>query len=345
MKHKAKKSIYNIIVGAAIIAGLVWVGSKFFNFTDAEFTDNAQVKQLITPINTRVSGYIKEIRFDEYQQVKKGDTLVIIEDSEFRHRIAIAQADYQNALAGRNTTNSSIQTAANSVLISDAALAEVKALLDNAATDERRFRNLLSEESVTKQEYEGVRTKFLALKAKYETLTRQKQSTVLATNEVSTRISQNEAGIALTKSALELAKLNQSYTVIVAPADGYMGRKNIQVGQLVQPGQPMVDLVDNNDKWVLANFKETQTQHLLEGQVVELKIDALPNQMIKGKIKSIANATGSSFSVIPQDNSSGNFVKIEQRIPVRIEFTSDNDPAIIKKLRAGMNVECTVNYK
>ncbi len=344
MNKRTKKIVYNTVVLILVIGGLGFVASKFFKFGNIEFTDNAQVKQLIVPINSRVQGYVKEVRFEEYQSVKKGDTLMIIEDAEFKHRVALAQADLQNAMAGKNVVASSVETTANSVLVSDAALTEIKALLDNASTEEKRYRNLLHEESVTKQEYEGVKTKYVALKAKYETLSRQKQSTVLATNEVSTRLSMNDAGIKLAQSALDLAKLNLSYTVIVAPADGYMGRKNIQVGQLIQPGQTVVDLIDNNGKWIIANFKETQTHRLIEGQEVELNIDALPNQTLKGVIKSIANATGASFSVMPQDNSAGNFVKIEQRIPVRIEFSKENDPSLIKKLRAGMNVECTVKY-
>ena len=342
MKHKAKKTIYNVIVVVLILGGLTWVGSKFFHFGDSEYTDNAQVKQLITPVNARIPGYVKEIRFSEYQPVKKGDTLMIIEDSEFRLRLAQAEADYSNALAGKSITSSSVRTVANQISVSDAGLEEVKALLKNAETNDRRYKNLLDQESVTRQEYDGVHTQYLALKAKYETLLRQKESTVLATNEQSNRLQQNDAGIKLAQTAIDLAKLNLSYTVIIAPADGYTGRKNIEVGQLIQPGQPVVDLINDTDKWVIANYKETQTHKITEGQKVELEVDALPNVKLKGIVKSIANATGSSFSIIPQDNASGNFVKVEQRIPVRIEFTKDNDPSLIKKLRAGMNVECFI---
>ena len=344
MKHKSKKLIYNIVVVALIIAGLVWVGSKFFHFGNVEYTDNAQVKQLIVPINSRVQGYVKEIRFNEYQQVKKGDTLMIIEDAEFKYRVAQAEADYRNALAGKTITSSSVKTVANNVAVSDAGLEEVKALLKNAETNDRRYKNLLDQESVTRQEYDGVHTNYLALKAKYETLLRAKQTSVLATNEQNNRLEQNDAIIQLAKTALDLAKLNLSYTVITAPSDGYVGRKNMQVGQLIQPGQPIVDLIDNQDKWIIANFKETQTHHIVEGQEVELEVDALPNVKLKGIVKSIANATGASFSVIPQDNSAGNFVKVEQRIPVRIEFSKDNNPNYIQKLRAGMNVECHIKY-
>ena len=270
--------------------------------------------------------------------------MVVIEDTEFRYRLAQAEADYQNALAGKTIVSSSLHTAKNNILVSDASISEVKALLDNAETDYNRYKKLFDQKSVTQQEYDGVYTKYISLKAKYETLLRQKQTTVLVKDEHNSRLSQNEAVIQLAKAALDLAVLNLSYTVIVAPADGYTGRKNLQVGQLIQPGQVLVDLVDNNDKWIIANYKETQTANINEGQDVDLEVDALPGVTLKGKVQSISYATGASFSLLPQDNSAGNFVKIEQRIPVRIKLADDNDPKYVEQLRAGMNVECLVKY-
>ena len=132
--------------------------------------------------------------------------------------------------------------------------------------------------------------------------------------------------------------------MITAPCDGTTGRKEIREGVLVQPGQTLVNLVDENDKWVVANYKETQTTHIDEGYPVDIEVDAIPGVVFKGVVKSVSQATGASFSLIPQDNSAGNFVKVEQRIPVRIEFSKDNRPEDMKRLRAGMNVECIVNY-
>lgn len=129
-----------------------------------------------------------------------------------------------------------------------------------------------------------------------------------------------------------------------AQDDGTTGRKNIQEGQLIQPGQTLVDVVDNNDIWVVANYKETQTANIREGGEVELKVDAVPGVVFRGIVKSISRATGANFSLIPQDNSAGNFVKVEQRIPVRIEFAGDNKREEMERLRSGMNVECEVNY-
>lgn len=344
MNHKTKKNTYNIIVIALLLAGLVWIGSKFFHIGNVEYTDNAQVKQLIVPVNSRVPGYIKEVRFEENQFVKKGDTLVIIEDTEFRYRLAQAQSDYQNALAGKNIVASSVQTSANNTAVSEAGIQEVKALLNHAETEYKRYKKLLDNESVTQQEFDGVKTQYLALKAKYETLERQKQTTVLVTNEVNTRLSQNDAVIELAKTAVDLAALNLSYTVIVAPTDGYTGRKGIQVGQLIQPGQPVVDIVDGNDKWIIANYKESQTANISVGQEVTMEVDALPGVVFKGNVTSLAYATGASFSVIPQDNTSGNFIKVEQRIPVRIAISKENKTEDVAKLKAGMNVETKINY-
>lgn len=344
MKHRTKKILYNIVVVALVLTGIGWVSAKFIHLGNVEYTDNAQVKQLIVPVNSRVQGFIKAIYFEEYAPVKKGDTLALIEDTEFRYRMAQAEADYQNALAGKMVVASSVSTAQNNIAVSDAGIAEVKALLTNAGTEEKRYKTLLDQESVTQQEYDAVHTRYLSLKAKYETLNRQKKSTELVKTEQHVRLSQNDAAIQLTKAALELAKLNLSYTIIVAPADGYTGRKAIQEGQLIQPGQTLVDIVDNNEKWVIANYKETQTHSIAEGQEVHLVVDALPGVTLKGVVRSISNATGASFSIMPQDNSAGNFVKVEQRIPVRIEFSKGNKKEHIQKLRAGMNVEATVKY-
>ena len=146
----------------------------------------------------------------------------------------------------------------------------------------------------------------------------------------------------MAEAALELAKLNLSYTVILATTDGVTGRKEIREGELVQQGQTLVTLVDGTEKWVIANYKETQTTNMHIGQKVNISVDAIPGVRFEGRISSISDATGSAYSIIPQDNSAGNFVKVEQRIPIRIEFTSENKKENLERLRAGMNVECTV---
>lgn len=341
IKNK-KRAIPNFFISLCLVAGISWVGGKFIHLSNVEFTDNAQIKQHLTPVNTRVQGFIKKIYFEEYQRVKKGDTLVVIEDTEYRLHVAQAEADLQNALTGKDAMYTTINTTHNNILVTDAAIEEQRVRLQNAETDYKRYLELVKEEAVTPQQFDRVKTEYEATKAKYEQLLRQKESTMLVKQEQTQRLGQNESSIKLAQAALNLAKLNLSYTVILATADGVTGRKDIHEGELVQQGQTLVTLVDGTEKWIIANYKETQTTNMKEGQLVEVKVDAIPDVTFEGRITSISDATGASYSVIPQDNSAGNFVKVEQRIPVRIEFTKNNSKENLARLRAGMNAECSV---
>lgn len=248
MKHRSKKILSYIITIAVIAAAAIWVGSRFVHLGNIEFTDNAQVRQQIVPVNSRVQGYIKEIRFSEYEPVKKGDTLVIIDDADMRLNVARARADLQNALAGRDVADRSVASASANVAVSEASIAEAKVLMEMAATDLARYEKLLAQDAVTRQQYDVAKTDFEAKKARYEMLSRQRSATSTVVDINRQRISQSEAGIELAKALLETAELNLSYTVITAPCDGFTSRKEIQVGQLVQPGQTLLDVVDSQDR-------------------------------------------------------------------------------------------------
>jgi len=344
MKHRTKKIISYIVTVLVIVAAATWVCSKFIHIGNVEFTDNAQVRQQIVPVNCRVQGYIKEIRFNEFEPVKKGDTLVIIDDADMRLHVAQAAADYQNALAGRGVADRSVGVAAANVAVTESSIAEAKVVMDMAATDFARYKQLLDQDAVTRQQYDAAKTDFEAKKARYETLMRQKGATSSIVSETRQRIEQNNAGIELAKALLETAELNLSYCTVIAPCDGYTSRKDIQEGQLVQPGQTLLDIVDSSDVWVTANYKETQLKHIGKGSGVNIKVDAIPDVIFKGNVISISKATGASLSLLPQDNSAGNFVKVRQRVPVRIRFSKNNNPADMARLRAGMNVECEIKY-
>lgn len=341
--RKTKKIIYNIVIICLLAAGLIYVCSRFIHLGDIEYTDNAQVKQHITPINTRVSGFIKKIYFEEYKPVHKGDTLLIIEDSEFRLRLAQAEADLANALSGQEATSAGIATTQNNLSVNDANIEEARVQMENAERELKRHKKLLEEDAVTKQQYDNAKTAYDAAKARYQQVSRMKKSTSLTKNEQTHRLGQNEAAVKLAQAAVDLARLNLSYTVITATCDGVTGRKNINEGQLVQPGQTMVDIVDGGDLWVIANYRETQLPNIKEGAEVTLTADAVPGVTFTGTVESISDATGAAVSMVPQDNATGNFVKVEQRIPVRISLKG-NSPEHLKLLRAGFNVECKVKY-
>lgn len=344
MKHRTKKIIYNTIAIILLAGAVAWVCMKFIHIGDIEFTENAQVEQHIVPVDARIQGFVKEVRFDEYQYVEKGDTLLIIEDSEFRFLLAQAEANYINATTGKDAMQNVISTTETTIAVTDATIEEARIRLENAERNYNRYKNLLEDNAVTRQQYDNMATEYEAAKAHYEVLAKQRASAVAVSREQTTRLGQNDAGIAVASSALDLARLNLSYTVITAPCSGVTGRKNIHVGQLVHPGQRIVDIVDESKKWVVANFKETQMKNIAVGAEVEIEVDAVPGVTFKGVVRSISQATGGSMSVLPQDNSSGNFIKIEQRIPVIIDFTEDNDAEQLAKIGTGMNVECSVKY-
>lgn len=341
MKRHTKKILSYIATLGVIVAAGIWVASKFIHIGNVEFTDNAQIQRQIVPVNSRVQGYIKEIRFKEYEPVKKGDTLVIIDDADMRLHVAQARADYHNAIAGRMVADHSVGVANANVEVSEASIAEAKILMENAAIDLERYRKLLEKDAVTRRQYDGVETEYKAKKARYEILARQRSAASSTAAETNRRIAQNDAGIELALAMLKIAELNLSYTVITAPCNGYASRKEIQIGQLVQPGQTLLDVVDSSEVWITANYKETQLKHIKIGSDVEIEVDAVPDKIFTGKVVAISTATGASLSILPQDNSTGNFVKVRQRVPVRIELT---DAAELNLLRAGMNVECKVCY-
>lgn len=341
--RKTRRIIYNTLIICFLIGGIAYVCSRFIHLGNVEYTDNAQVRQHITPVNTRVQGFIKRICFDEFQPVKKGDTLVIIEDSEFRLRLAQAEADLSNAMAGRAVTTAGIETTQSNISVNEAGIEEMKVVMDNARRELQRYEKLLKEDAVTRQQYDNVKTAYQTAKARYEQASRARRSTSLVKNEQTRRLTQNEAAVRLAQASLDLARLNLSYTVITATCDGMTGRKNIHEGQLVQPGQTMVDIVDGTDLWVVANYRETQLPDIHEGAEVTMTADAVPGVTYRGVVESISDATGAAFSLIPQDNATGNFVKVEQRVPVRIRLEG-NSAADMKKLRAGFNVECKVKH-
>ena len=341
MKHT--KLIYNVLIVLCLVGGVVWVISRFVHFGRVEYTDNAQIRQDISPINARVQGFIEDIRFDDFQQVKKGDTLLIIENAPYRLQLAQAEANYQNALAGKVVTNASISTTANNLAVSDATIEEAEIRLRQAAKDYNRYRTLCEKRAVTQQQSDNAKADYDAAKARYDMLTRQKKSTSLVKDEQTTRLDQNTATIEMAQAAVDLARLNLSYTVVLAPCDGVTSKKSIQVGQLVQPGMLLLNVVDTHSAWVEANYRERQLRHIHEGAEVRIRVDALPDVVLTGQVERLSQATGSSFAMNPSDNATGNFIKVEQRVPVRIRL-SDNDSTVLACLRSGLNVECEVHY-
>jgi len=302
------------------------------------------VHRHLSPVNTRVPGFIKEIRFDEFQFVHKGDTLVVIEDAEFRLALAQAEAGVKGQKSGTSAVSAGMSTTQSNVRVASAGIDEARIQMENAQKDYHRFEQLLQKEAVTRQQYDHVKAQYEAARARYEAARNRQQATHMVLGEQQQRLGQSAANESVAEAQLNLARLNLSYTVITAPCDGYIGRKDIHVGQLVQPGQLLVNVIDQNTVWVIANYRESQMHHISVGAAVEFEADAIPGVTFKGVVKSISAASGASYSNMPVDNATGNFVKVEQRVPVRIELTEDNNETDVKRLLSGLNVECEVDY-
>lgn len=341
-KNKLYLTLLNAFVFIITLLVLWFVMKNYLHINDDTYVNDAQVKAYISPVNSRVPGYIKDIRFNEHQAVKKGDTLLILDKTEFENAILQAEAGLSQAQAGKISVATSVARVGSGESTVEANMLGVQAQLNNAQADLSRYKNLLENDAVTLQQYQQIETQVKTLQSQYNALAKQKNTAKLSTDESQSQLAVSDAQIKAAQASLERAQLNLKYTVITAPEDGIMGRRTITVGQYIQPGQQIAALVQEDSKWVEANLLETQLPLVQIGEVLHFTVDAMGKTKFEGKITSISAATGSQFSAVPTDNSAGNFVKVQQRIPVKIEFTKNNDPELFEKVRVGMNVVMTL---
>lgn len=344
-QEKAKKlrklRRWQILISLLAIAILVWgviqVVCLFLEYKHTEISNDAQVEQYISPVNLRASGYISKICFTEHQQVRKGDTLLVLDDREYKIRVMEAEAALKDARAGATVIGATLQTTQTTASVFDASIAEIEIRLAKLEKDRQRYQNLVKRNAATPIQLEQIETEYEATHKKLEATKRQKKAALSGVNEVSHRRENIEAAIQRATAALEMARLNLSYTVVLAPCDGQLGRRTLEEGQFITAGQTITYILPDTQKWIVANYKETQVENLYLGQEVAITIDAISDKEFTGTITAISGATGSKYSLVPTDNSAGNFVKIQQRIPVRIDFTNlseeDNE-----RLAAGMMV-------
>lgn len=338
LKKMRRWQLMASIVGVAVLAVGIWQSVRLFlDYKNTEVSNDAQIEQYISPVNMRASGYIKKVCFTEHQDVRKGDTLLILDDREYRIRVMEAEAALKDAQAGATVIDASLETTENNASVFEASLAEVEVRLAKLDKDRQRYQNLVARNAATPIQLEQIETEYAATLKKKEAIRRQQRAARSGVKEVARRRMNTEAAIQRAEAALEMARLNLSYTVVLAPCDGKLGRRAIEEGQMVNAGQTITNIIPDTQKWIIANYKEKQIENLHVGQEVEVTVDALKDKTFKGRITAISGATGSKYSLVPTDNSAGNFVKIQQRIPVRIDFESlaDEDH---ERLAAGMMV-------
>ncbi|RFZ91167.1 HlyD family secretion protein [Mucilaginibacter conchicola] len=339
---KRPLTIILTVFALAIIAG----AACFFIFyflkgSRYQETNDAQVESYINPVSARVGGYIRSVRFGEHEPVKEGDTLVTLDDREYRQRVLEAEAAVEDAIAQVNVLNAGITSLQAASKVNKDQADGAKARLVLQQSDIRRYKNLVREEAVTGSDLDAVQSRYDVSRSDYSGALNNLRASYAKIAELKTRRALLAADLKRKNALLELARINLGYTVIRAPYSGRMGKKSIQEGQQIQPGQPLVSIVNERDKWITANFKETQVNGMYIGQPVDIRVDAIDNVVYRGRIEAISASTGAKFSLLPPDNATGNFVKVVQRIPVKIRFT-DKD---ITAVKAGMNVLVAVKNK
>jgi len=359
MEKKKTNKKFILIFSVLILLGGTYGVYKYMYSLAHETTDDAQIEKNMNPIIPRVSGYITKVFVKDNQYVKKGDTLFTIDNRDYIIKVEEAKAALVGAEQGYAVSKADIGTAQANVSVSDANVQSAsgnietaKIRLNRAVNDYERYNNLYKNHSITKQQFEQAEATKLEAQSQLRILQEQQnasnyQKTVASSksNVSSKQAEVSAANIKRAQAVLDAAKLNLNYTVITASIDGQVSKIAIQPGQFIQPGQSLFYIINNQEVWVIANFKETQLSKMVEGQKVTVKADAFPDTDFSGTITSFSPATGARFSILPPDNATGNFVKTIQRLPVKISLDATNEAAKIKLLRPGMNVDVDVHIK
>ncbi len=348
---KKRSKGFVIVLAVLVLGGGAFGISKYIHGQHHEETDNAQIDADVSPVIPRVSGYVLEVRAKDNMHVKKGDTLVILDGRDLALKVQAAENALQTAQANLGAAQATTQAAEAGISSAQANIGTIDAQIEAAKVnlwranqDYERYNNLIKDHSITQQQYEQALAAKQTAERQLDVLQRQKTVAARQTSVVSSQSSATSkqinlanAGIKQRETDVEDAKLNLSYTVITAPESGVLSKIYVQPGQYITAGQSLFSVVLDNTPWVVANFKETQLDKMKLGQKVTVHVDAYPGKPLEAKVTSFSPATGAKFALLPPDNASGNFVKVVQRLPVKIEFTDPNNE-LVKQLRPGMNV-------
>jgi len=354
---KKKKSIPKlpIIFGSLAIIGAIF-GFRAYNYgLHHEETDDAQIDGNISAVLPRVSGYLDSLYVKDNMPVHKGDLLLKIDDREMSLKVQLCQAAIENAKASEEVAHANVNAAQAAISTSQSNLATITTSIKQAQIlankNERelaRYEQLVKEKSVSAQQYENVKAAAETATLQVNSARNQLSSAEAQVNAAQVQYQAAQKQIAVAQSVtkqkqaeLATAQLQLSYAHVLSPSDGVVSKRNIQVGQYIQSGQTVINIVGTDSVWATANFKETQLGKMKVGLPVSVFVDAYPKKIFKARIQSFAGATGSKFALLPPDNSSGNFVKVVQRVPVKILFIEKIAPET--PLRAGMNIKVIVD--
>lgn len=339
-QKKKKKKIAPFILFAIIIITIIFGINKYKYALHHVDTDDAQIDGDISPVYSRVSGYVSVVNFEDNQKINKGDTLITIDIRDLQIKQEMAEAALASAQANLNVAQAAINIAQGSAAVANTGIESAKVRVWKANQDYNRFSQLMNQDATTKQKFDAAKAEKDGAEASLNTA---KSQFSVTNNQVSAAKDQlvvAQAQIKQRNTEVDFAKLQITYSYVTAPASGTVSKKNVQNGQLINVGSPLCVVVSSNDNYVIANFKETQLEKMKEGQDVKINADAFPETEFTGKVYRISAATGAKFSILPPDNATGNFVKVIQRVPVKIKIDQKNNSS--KLLRPGMSVKVSV---
>jgi len=339
---KKKNKILPIILIVLLIGGSIFGYTKYNYYSKHVDTDDAQIDGDISPVVARVGGYVKDINFEENTKVNQDQVLVTLDDSDYKIKLEQAMASQTGASAGVGVSQAQITATAANTSTAKANIEAARVKLNLAQKDFDRFANLIKDGAITQQAFDQAKAQKETAQASYTAAVDQYNAAVKQVGTTESQLRVSNSGVTQRQSDVDFAKLQLSYTAIKAPATGTVSKKNVQKGQLVQAGQSLFAIVNENSLYVTANFKETQLEKLRPGLKVNIEVDAYPDEAIEGEIYNFAPITGAKSSLLPPDNATGNFVKVVQRVPVKIKI-KNQEKAILEKLRPGMSVKVSVS--
>ena len=342
--QKEKKFPVKIIVIGIVLLIAILYGFKKVSFAVShETTDNAQIETQITPVLVRVSGYVKTLAVQDYDSVKSNQLLVELDDAELQSQLAEMEADYVQTEADITNANASLQNAIVSLSVNKGNIEVSNVKLEQALTEYNRNKNLFAEQAITGRQLDESKYNYQSAQKMLDNTKNDLSSAQSKIAVLESMVKKNEATLKFKRTKIDEVKLKISYTKIYAPTSGKIGKKNITAGQFIQAGSPLFSIVNDTAYWITANFKENQLKNLIPGKQVDIEIDAFPEEKITGIIESVSDATGAKFAMLPPDNSSGNFVKVTQRVPIKIKI--QNIEKYKPFLRAGLSVYVSAPIK
>ncbi|MBK6398354.1 MAG: HlyD family secretion protein [Bacteroidetes bacterium] len=337
---KKKNKVLPIILVLVVCTVGIYAFNKISYARHHEDTDDAQLDNDINPVLSRVAGYVDQIRFEDNQLVNKGDTLVLLDDRDLEIKVEQAAAALENAKAAVSVAEANVSSAIANFETAKSTVESSRIRVWKSSQDFTRFQNLLNDKAVTQQQYDAAKAEKETADAQQSISQRQQNAASAMVDAAKKQITVANANVSQKQADLDYAKLQLSYATIIAPATGIASKKNIQQGQFVNAGSSLFAIVAENNVYVLANFKETQLEKMQKGNPVEVIVDAFPDTKLEGTVYNFSAATGAKFSLLPPDNATGNFVKVIQRIPVKIALKGLE--TLKDKLRPGMSVKVSV---